>query len=72
MRAGSTRVQPEQARAGAPVLVCPHTEQLTPLVVAAAVPESVWVMLLSLKPGKGMVLQGAKQRAAQQEQGKGR
>lgn len=61
MRAGNTHTQPEQARAGAPVLVCPRTEQLTLLVGATAVPESGWVMLPSLKPGQGMVPQGAKQ-----------
>lgn len=72
MRTGSTRAQQEQARAGAPVLVCPLAEQLTLLVVATAVPAPFWVMLLSLKAGSRMVLQGPKQRAAQQEQGKRR
>lgn len=72
MRAGNTHTRPEQAQAGAPILVCPRTEQLTLLVGATAVPESGWVMLLSLKPGQGMVPQGAKQGAAQGEQGRGR
>lgn len=61
MRAGNGHTWLEQARAGAPILVCPRTEQLTLLVGATAVPESGGVMLLSLKPGQGMVPQGAKQ-----------
>lgn len=40
------------------------------LVVATAGPAPVWVMLLSLEPGNGMVPQGPKQRAAQREEGK--